>query len=197
MESLVEEAVSRTGGKFTADEISRYINAASSYVQKPLFMLLCEMLTAAGERGAQLRREIDAIGGGLQSMALRIDGDGLHSDLHSMLGAGAALDIWLAIGPKDHTNNLPIPDDKDFGDAIYANYDMLRKTAVAYWERFKLEYKTVYEGLVGVFGADMMATLKNPEDARMTLCWDPTFARRLVIMSAYRNARGFLQLRKK
>lgn len=198
MESLVEEAVARTGGKFTAEEIGRYINAASAYVQKPLFMLLGEMLAAHSSPACtRHKRELDAIGGNMQSMALRIDGDALHADLHSMLGNGAALDIWLAIGPSDHVNNLPVPDDAEFNAAIYANYDMLRKTAIAYWERFKLEYKTVYDGLVEVFGADTMGSLKNPADSLMTLCWDPAFGRRAVIMSAYRNARGFLQLRKK
>lgn len=198
MEALVEEAVARTEGKFTADEISSFINAASAYVQKPIFMLLCEMLTSLPDgRGTRMQREIDAISASLRSMSMRLDGNALPADVHTMVGAGAALDIWLAIGPHDYTNKLKVPDNDEFVGAIYANYGMLRKTAIAYWERFKLEYKTIYEGLVDLFGADVISTLKIPDDRQLTLCWDPAFARRVVIMSAYRNARGFIQLREK
>lgn len=194
MEAVVDEAVSRTGGRFTEDEVRSYINAASAYVQKPIHMLLAEMLAKHGERGAAIAREIDAIAGSAHnrtSMAVSIDGDMLPKDVHDALGDGAALQIWLAIGERNYVNNLAVPDDNAFCNLVYGNYDMLRKTAMAYWETFKLEYPTVYGQLAELFGSEKMATLVNPEDAKMTLCWDTEFPRRIVIMSAYRNKKGF------
>lgn len=183
-----------------AREVAKVLAEATFYAQVPLFALLINMLKKRAEettspaikrRCKTLTQELEALRQ-KEHCAMSMSGEDLPDKITELIGEGAEMRFWMQLGKKDYKHNIAVFEGME--KSVYGRYDILRKLATGYWELFKATHKLTYNGLVSIFGEETIEMLKNPEDARLTLCWDPEHPARVVIVSAYRGKEGFYKI---
>lgn len=193
MENRARELAAASAGRFTEDEIHGMIDLGNSIARGAVMAVLLRNIGTKHSEDVEIRREIDALGYAGKSRTLIIN-EGLPGEVIKALGPKAQLNLWLAIGDRNHESELPVPSE-EFGEFIVGHYHRMRACAQAVWKTFCEEQPTLYDKIKKHFG-DCMDTLKVCDVNPMTMYWDPAHEHRVVIMAAWSQGNQFYVKRK-
>ena len=190
-DAVVQDALAKTNGNYSEEEIRKYVNMSKLLAREPIFRLIRKMLKAKSDTEyddliARMGRICEEKAGAHAPLAI-------PKEMRKDIGIHK-LHIWLATGPKTHKPETAAPT-QEFAETIYKQYNFLKNIAVAYWKQFQRDHADIMAELTAIFG-EPVQELKIPEDNITTLCFDPRFNERIVLMAAFVDKNGKFFVRK-
>lgn len=188
-EAEIQDAVQRTGGQYTEEEIRNFASMAVKLARAPVTLLLTKMITAANGRES-LAKEIQALCPEKSAFACPLK---LPEDVQKEIKM-KSINVWLANGPKSHKTSIDVPNE-EFAKNVYANYEYLKRVAQAYWQQFQLQNPYLTSQLQELLGPEI-SELKVDEKNKTTMYFKEDFPDRIVILAAFADFEGNLYRKK-
>lgn len=177
---IVAEIKRRAKEKFSDQEIDDIINMGKKLCAKPVLTALIEVIKEGRTQGRDQDEADKLIMAITKTIPYNYCG---YIDV-TFNEIPYSLNICLSLVDRDYRTEIDIPSEAYVND-LYMKYDMLKQTALAYWQSYISEHEQLVKR-VAAYRPDVdFGTLKIDISNKTTLYFDPLSAKRIGIFCYY------------
>lgn len=185
--AAIDELKKQLDGKFSSEEIDKYIVAGKILAQKPLIRLICDNLkhccTADVKKIAKLVIKFERLLEYQYCGYVKIEFNEIPETLH----------ITWSIADNTYRPVIDIPDQK-YGPEVLHSIGSLKTAAQSTFDSLKQQNPTLFAKAAAVCGRELSFTI-DPANPMLAYI-DPAVSTRMVIFGYYVDANGHALYRK-
>lgn len=166
-----EEIAKHLEGNFTSNEVRQFLGVGEALAAHAVIDCLRRNLIEVGEKT-------------LAEIIARTTPTNPHGDISiEFMETRNKLHLKLTPCPRGYKTDVSIPS-LAYADQLYAQYNFLKSTAIAWWEQYKRKYPRVVKRAIRALRVDTLPLVIDPESPT-TMYLVPDAATRVGIFAFY------------